>query len=314
MLWKSNYIVMFNKIFRGITNSYTFDFISFLLSCLIIILSSFNSNELEESFGLLIGMIILVGLLVGSVLFKTGYSIWNFKKHNWSIKNARENFVLKNNDILNLNSKNFVFDTFQLIFFFGTMILLIYVDADTRKIIGQILIVIAILSVIFFVIYTTGVNSQERERAQMVMENMRQIMEADSEKNRAAVAELFHRQFEAADRFAAMQYECSDERRLAANYGREAVKIVKSLAPDSAELAKLEDYINRQRDNLMQRLDEAFSQLSSTERLIFMYSVIGLSPRAISVLLNTKIENFYNHKSRLKSKLKSGSGDFVEVF
>ena len=63
----------------------------------------------------------------------------------------------------------------------------------------------------------------------------------------------------------------------------------------------------------MLRLDQEFPQLSKTERLIFMYAVIGLSPRAMSVLLDISIESVYNRKSRLKAKLKSGSAELAEA-
>lgn len=45
---------------------------------------------------------------------------------------------------------------------------------------------------------------------------------------------------------------------------------------------------------------------------MYMYAVIGLSPRAMSVLLGMNIENVYNRKSRLKAKLKTASDDSAE--
>ena len=44
-----------------------------------------------------------------------------------------------------------------------------------------------------------------------------------------------------------------------------------------------------------------------------MYAVIGLSPRAMSVLLGMNIENVYNRKSRLKAKLRAGPAEFVDA-
>lgn len=291
---------MRNRLFRGATDNATIMFVQFIVNCLLIIIAAFN---LDESNILLITLIMFLGILLLSLTLK-------FKLHNWSIIEVIKSYSeTKNKGI----SKEFFWDSLMIIFYFSMMILLININAEEREIIGQITILIAVLGVIFYIIYTTGHNLQERERAQMVIENMRQIMEADNERNRAVVADLFRRQFEAVDRFASMQYECADDRKLAASYGREAVKLVKNLAPDSAELAKLEDYINRQQDNLMLRLDRAFPQLSKTERIIYMYAVIGLSPRAMSVLLDITIESVYNRKSRLKAKLKSGSAELAEA-
>ncbi|MCM1021367.1 MAG: hypothetical protein NC343_03845 [Muribaculum sp.] len=151
-------------------------------------------------------------------------------------------------------------------------------------------------------------------QAQLTLVDLQRIMKADSERNQAAVAKLFRRQFEIVDKFAAMRYECEDERKLAVNYGREAIKLVKSLEPNTVELTELEQYINEHYDNLISKLDSAFSQLSNMERNIFMYAVIGLSPRAMSVLLNLPIDSIYNRKSRLKTKLKSGPEELKFIF
>lgn len=59
--------------------------------------------------------------------------------------------------------------------------------------------------------------------------------------------------------------------------------------------------------------EQAYPQLSIQERTMYMYAVIGLSPRAMSVLLGMNIENVYNRKSRLKAKLRAGSAEFVDA-
>ncbi len=295
---------MVNKIFRGLKNKTTVLLIEYLLLCILISIAAF---DLDGTNIFVLSIIILWGIWTLSYVLK-------LKSNNWSIVKSLEIYVSKKNKSKNLIYKDLLLDSLMLCFYLSMMGLLIHLDEDSRIIVGQITLLLAILGIIFFLVYTTGASAQERERAQIVVENMRQIMEADNERNRAVVADLFRRQFEAVDRFAAMRYECSDDRKLSANYGREALKLVKNLAPDSAELSKLEEYINSQRDNLMVRLDETFPQLTATERLIFMYAVIGLSPRAMSVLLDINIESIYNRKSRLKTKLKSGPAEFVEAF
>ena len=59
--------------------------------------------------------------------------------------------------------------------------------------------------------------------------------------------------------------------------------------------------------------EQAYPQLSIQERTMYMYAVIGLSPRAMSVLLGMNIENVYNRKSRLKAKLRAGPAEFVDA-
>lgn len=294
---------MLNKLFRGITENKTIRLIQFIVNCLLIVIASFSYDEL---YILVFSVLMLLGIWGLSLLLK-------LKSYNWSVTKALKSHSTSRTTWHTLFTKDFMWDSFMLIFYFGMMILLINIDVVSRKTVGQIIILIAIFSIIIYLIYNAGTNSLEREQAQMVLENMRQIMQADNERNQAAVTELFRRQFDAVDRFAILQYECADDRKLTASYGREAVKLIKSLAPDSSELIKLEQYINTQRNNLMQRLYEAFPQLSKIERLIFMYAVIGLSPRAMSVLLGINIESIYNRKSRLKAKLKSGPSELADA-
>ncbi len=295
---------MINKIFRGLGDSATIRVVEYLLICILISVVAF---DVEKTYILVLGIYILWILSVVAPLLK-------LKSFNWSIIKAMEQFTSKYPDKKSIFLKSgLIWDAFIFIFYLGMMGLLIHLDDDSRIFLGQITLLLAVVGFIIFLVYNVGASAQERESAQIVVENMQQIMEADNERNRAVVAYLFRRQFEAVDRFAAMRYECADDRKLSANYGREALKLVKSLAPDSDELAKLEEYINSQRDNLMVRLDEVFPQLTTTERVIFMYAVIGLSPRAMSVLLDMNIETIYNRKSRLKTKLKSGPAEFVEV-
>lgn len=46
-------------------------------------------------------------------------------------------------------------------------------------------------------------------------------------------------------------------------------------------------------------------KLRDADLLLFEYIAVGFSPIAICVLMNEKIENIYNKKSRLKSKIQN---------
>ncbi len=166
-----------------------------------------------------------------------------------------------------------------------------------------------------YYVYFTGKVIEERAQAKDIIDNLQQVMQSSDERNRALVAELFKRQFATVDKFASVQYEYGhDNRMLTASYGREAAKLVKQLAPDSKELAKCKEEIDRRYNNLISRLQAAYPTLPQVDISIYMYTVLGLSAKAMCVLLDMNIENIYNRRSRLKAKLKKGDEEFLKVF
>lgn len=118
--------------------------------------------------------------------------------------------------------------------------------------------VVIVLCGLLYYVYIIGTSTREREQAELVIENLREIMRINDKHNQKVVAELFRQRFEAVDRFAEMRYECADDRQLNINYGKEAVRLVRNMALDSAELSKLKDEIDRSRNNLMSRLEQAY--------------------------------------------------------
>ncbi len=78
-------------------------------------------------------------------------------------------------------------------------------------------------------------------------------------------------------------------------------------------LAGLEKQIDLYSDNLMQRLKEQLPGLTKKELVFLTYIYSGFSPRAICLLSDIKIKNFYNKRTRLKDKiLGSGAPDCKE--
>ncbi len=209
--------------------------------------------------------------------------------------------------------KDISIDIIREALFWGTLFLLPWLGASIKNVLADVGMVVIVLCGLLYYVYIIGAAAREREQAELVIENLREIMRTNNEQNQKVVAGLFRQRFEAVDKFAAMRYECSDDRQLNVNYGKEAVRLVRNMALDSAELTKLKGEIDSSRNNLMSRLEQAYPQLSIQERTMYMYAVIGLSPRAMSVLLGMNIENVYNRKSRLKAKLRAGPAEFVDA-
>ncbi len=293
-------IIMLDKFVCGLSKKHTVRAINFmLLWCFIIGIVTYPDIPITIE-------LLLCGLLLLYIAATVLYLKINCK----SIKKA----CLKQTDkSKNMIIKDISIDIIREALFWGTLFLLPWLGASIKNILADVGMVVIVLCGLLYYVYIIGAAAREREQAELVIENLREIMRTNNEQNQKVVAGLFRQRFEAVDKFAAMRYECSDDRQLNVNYGKEAVRLVRNMALDSAELTKLKGEIDSSRNNLMSRLEQAYPQLSIQERTMYMYAVIGLSPRAMSVLLGMNIENVYNRKSRLKAKLRAGSAEFVDA-
>ena len=144
------------------------------------------------------------------------------------------------------------------------------------------------------------------------------IVEKKHAEDQKIINDIFRRQFSAIDRLAAIRYEAADEKTLSKNYAREAARMVRELEPNSSEIARLKQYIDSTRGNLITRFETAFPDLSGYYYPLFLYTAIGLSPRAMSVLFDLPVETIYNRKSRLKNIISTADtpdrADFLAAF
>lgn len=70
---------------------------------------------------------------------------------------------------------------------------------------------------------------------------------------------------------------------------------------DSKYLKQIEEYVDLVSGNLYSSFKEEMLRVSVDNRRIFLYYLLGFSPRSISVFLDQKISAIYNKKSRLKA-------------
>ena len=82
------------------------------------------------------------------------------------------------------------------------------------------------------------------------------------------------------------------------------------------KLRHLENIINESRHNIVARLREQIPSIKETDVQLFIYLCAGFSLRAIKLFMKEKLENIYNKKSRLKSKIQrsnaANADDFLE--
>lgn len=84
-------------------------------------------------------------------------------------------------------------------------------------------------------------------------------------------------------------------------------EILLGLKHDNDLIRQFEKTVNRHLDNLMVHFREDYPDLNAFEYDLFLLIVLGFSPKSISVLQNINVDNFYNRKSKLVKKIKSGS-------
>ena len=68
------------------------------------------------------------------------------------------------------------------------------------------------------------------------------------------------------------------------------------------EVSQLEVIVNTYRNQLMAHFRKDFPHLHTDIYQLATYLFAGFSLRAISIIMNEKIENIYNKKSRLKNR------------
>lgn len=196
-------------------------------------------------------------------------------------------------------------------------IALFYVPDDNpviRHMIADVTIALLFGLIVYGYIYLSKRDLEQRENIETLTAEISSIMAKKESVDREVLNRIFRRQFAAVDRLAAVRYESADEKALNKNYAREARRMISELEPNSAEMAELKQYIDSTRDNLISRFENSFPNLNPYYYQLFLYTAIGLSPRAMSVLFDIPVETIYNRKSRLKNIISSANADASPKF
>lgn len=80
------------------------------------------------------------------------------------------------------------------------------------------------------------------------------------------------------------------------------------------KLKNLESIINESKHNIVARLREQIPSIKEADVQLFIYLCAGFSLRAIKLFMKEKLENIYNKKSRLKSKIQRSNAVDVKDF
>ena len=129
-----------------------------------------------------------------------------------------------------------------------------------------------------------------------------------------AIDKLFEQHFATIDRLSSAYYEYQGTANEKHKIYADVMKLVSGLGSDKKTLQELERFVNTYRGNLMSRFRAAFPDMKESDCILYLYSVAGFSPRAISIFINEKLEVVYNRKSRLKQKINRGLSPEKDIF
>lgn len=166
-----------------------------------------------------------------------------------------------------------------------------------------------------------NIRRKDEELAQ-VRENMKEISvlldvhSADVSRMKLLVKKLFDSKFEMINELCNTYFECQNTQREKNTIYREAILAINSFT-EPRVLRDLENIVNECNDNVVARMRDQIPGLGEKDIALLLYICSGFSPRAVCLFTDDKVENYYNRKSRLKSKIvKSGARDvqdFVQL-
>lgn len=123
---------------------------------------------------------------------------------------------------------------------------------------------------------------------------------------------LFSQQFDSINQLCNVYYDSQGTKFEKDRIYKEVKKQIESLGTENAK--QLEDIINNYNDNLLLQFKTDFPTLSKDYHIFATYLFAGFSARAISLFMDNKVENIYNMKSRLKSRIANSNSSYKEKY
>lgn len=148
--------------------------------------------------------------------------------------------------------------------------------------------------------------SQKRQLTLLEISDLKNNLFKVSDQNdkfRQQIQQLFISRFRTIDELCTLYYERTDNRLKTTALSKKVISEINSLKNDNEYLAKLEAEINYYNSNLIEDFKRDYPDCTPTEIRLFIFSVAGFSNKALCIFLDTKIENLYNLKSRLRKRI-----------
>ncbi len=182
--------------------------------------------------------------------------------------------------------------------------------AQMRRVVLFILIIAVLIIVIIVLLYRIRTKLQKQRLKEQIialegLSNSFELLMKQNGKQKELIDNMFGDAFHDMNRLCMVYHEYKGSSKELLKMGMEAKKIIDGLALNEQRNKYLEEYINKYQGGLIEELKSMLPKLRDADLLLFEYIAVGFSPIAICVLMNEKIENIYNKKSRLKSKIQN---------
>lgn len=186
--------------------------------------------------------------------------------------------------------------------------------------------IICIICIVFFsailliynrIHFRTKMHKRELDENIAIVVDLRNRITAKEDmlmNKQTLIEQLFSSHYDAFNRLSSAYYQCKGLSNEKEKIHNEVVRIISNVATDAIAIKKMEEFINRYKDNLMVKFNKSFPDFSKSEVTLYMYVVLGFSARAISIFLNENIDVIYNRKSRLKQKILKSKVNNREYF
>ena len=177
--------------------------------------------------------------------------------------------------------------------------------------------IITLIGIIVITMVCTVIRLRRiRARRNNEMNRLMAIISENDMNNRklqSDVTSLMQKQFEALNRLCYEYFEKADTPFLKKSIYNEVENEINHLK-DSSKIKELEDALNKYCGGIMQKISEQLPDLSDKDRVLLIYLYSGLSARAICILTDIQIKNFYMRRHRLKARILASDAPDRETF
>ncbi|WP_307756511.1 hypothetical protein [uncultured Alistipes sp.] len=176
------------------------------------------------------------------------------------------------------------------------------------------LLLFIIVGIVFFLNRRLRLKNMEISKYVDMAYEIRQTMQFNDSRMSDLVQRLFKDKFEFIDRLGYTYYERQNTSAEQQVIFSEVKKAINDLGQDKKTKAGLEQIVNACNDNVMIKLREQLPQMKEADLELLCYLFAGFSYRTISIFTQEKVENIYNRKSRLRSRIANSDAPDRDLF
>lgn len=155
-------------------------------------------------------------------------------------------------------------------------------------------------AVIFWLYRRIQRKNTEIEQYMNIAGEIQDILQSKNTEMSHLVRQLFREKFEFIDSLGCTYYERQNTPNEQIAIYNEVKRAIQNLGTDKQTKSELERIVNLCNEDILEKIRAQIPEIKAADYDLFCYLCAGFSYRAISIFMQTKIDNIYNRKSRLK--------------